>query len=191
MKSWHDSDVFDIEANFSGDYDEDVDYDEPFLDDIFAKPHCGSNNNLKKGASKLKSNEINKTQQTKIIPPRTAKASPLPTGGAATDTALLPTSKPVSKTSNSKKKQKKKAKKIVDKMAEREPDLFDDPVLWETRDRKKILGEEVPGEVDAFWGGGEERVQGGIFEGCEKDQLDKETREVEIKEATTQIDDFM
>lgn len=56
-------------------------------------------------------------------------------------------------TSKSKKKGKKK--KIVDKRTEQEEDLFDDPLLWESPEKKTVMEKEDAGDEDAFWGGGD------------------------------------
>lgn len=61
----------------------------------------------------------------------------------------------------SKSKKKGKKKKVVDKRTEQEEDLFDDPMLWESPDKKTLTHEEgVVGEEE-FWGGGDRKKGSG------------------------------
>lgn len=50
-----------------------------------------------------------------------------------------------------KKKKASKKKKIVDKRQPQEDDLFDDPALWESAEKKGLEEEAVPKEVEDFW----------------------------------------
>ncbi|KJZ77880.1 hypothetical protein HIM_02517 [Hirsutella minnesotensis 3608] len=53
-------------------------------------------------------------------------------------------------------KKKKDKGKIVDKRAPREDDIFDDPVLWEGAEKKRLEVEQMPEMNGSFWGGDEE-----------------------------------
>jgi hypothetical protein len=50
-----------------------------------------------------------------------------------------------------KKKKASKKKKILDKRQPREDDLFDDPALWESADKKGLDDVPVPQETEDFW----------------------------------------
>ncbi|CAI4216728.1 unnamed protein product, partial [Parascedosporium putredinis] len=128
-------------------------YDDSFMEDVYEKPQKVADKKPREAKSKGKGKEVE------------AAATAAPAVAAAVGAVSSLAQKFGGQVSRPKKKQK--AKKIVDKRGDREPDLFDDPVLWETSDRKTLLGEEVPGEVDAFWGGGKNEVLEQIGEGPE------------------------
>ena len=194
MKHWDDSGVLDFEDDFLGDghghgNHDDLDYDDPFMDDVFSKPRgmVGKKPKPNKREElKPKSKEI-KTKHLKAAAPATP-AKPT----AATDTtagdATSPTPPKAHIQSSRPKKQKKKAKKIVPKMGERDPDLFDDPVLWETRDRKRILDEKASKEADAFWGGENEPQPEELVDRGENEQTKMDEEEAE---AVRRLNDIM
>ncbi|PKS10551.1 hypothetical protein jhhlp_002305 [Lomentospora prolificans] len=140
-----DTGILDFEDDFLGDgpssheKDRGFGYDDPFMEDMYTKPRSLAGKKPKEESmSKSKENETTAISSTAAA-----------TAGAVASLA----ERFGGQVARPKKKQKKK--KLVDKRKDKEPDLFDDPVLWETSDRKTLLGEEAPGDVDAFWGGGE------------------------------------
>lgn len=130
---FHPDDNFMADESSGHDKGKDIDYDDPFMEDI--RPQASIVKKSKKEGPKSKGKEIETAASSSAV------------GGTVASLA----EKFGGQVSRSKKKQKKKM--ILDKRTEREPDLFDDPILWETSDRKTLLGEEAPGEIDAFWGG--------------------------------------
>ncbi|KND89498.1 hypothetical protein TOPH_05845 [Tolypocladium ophioglossoides CBS 100239] len=58
-----------------------------------------------------------------------------------------------------KKKKKGKQKKIVDKRQPQEEDIFDDPALWESADKKSLQTEVKASTGEDFWGGGDEKAE--------------------------------
>lgn len=190
MKHWDDSGAFDFDDDYRGGSpgNGDLDYDDSYMDDVFAKPRGIVNKATKKQEPKPKPKP--KAKNAKVIAGAapTAATAPGPDATAA-GPVVSPKPKP-SPQSSRPKKQKKNAKKVVYKISEREPDLFDDPVLWETRERKKIMEAKAAAEAAGAGPVPEEAVEEQKDE-LAKEEEDKQEDDSEMTEGARRLADFM